>query len=94
MDSAWGFRFLSGAGGEFCTADGLNDSPSAAPDSEGFWFGGYGHSDYGNSRFAQGRSAFFSMPMTNPEYVHPRRGTLGACGQLIDLLVRIEHRHL
>ena len=34
------------------------------------------------------------MPVTNPEYVLPRRGTLGACGQLIDLLVRIEHRHL
>ena len=53
-----GFRFLSGAGGEFCTADGLNDGPGAAPDSEGFWFGGYGHSGDGNSRFARGRRAF------------------------------------
>ena len=34
------------------------------------------------------------LSVTNPEYVLPRRGTLGARGQLIDLLVRIEHRHL
>ena len=48
-----------------------------------------------NSAFrAPVQPAKFSMPVTNPEYVLPRRGTLGACGQLIDLLVRIEHRHL
>jgi hypothetical protein len=48
-----------------------------------------------NSAFrAPVQPAKFSMPVTNPEYVLPRLGTWTRAVKLIDLLVRIEHRHL